>query len=147
MLWKDLLNTIKKCRKRVDFYWVKGHGKDQHNKAVDKLAKQSSKNAINPPLSIVKVRRKLSTRVVEPGCVPMRNQRISIRIITDEYLRLSQYFKFKYEVISKNSPHFGRIDFAYSKIMLDAGHCYSIRFNDNPKNPTIMKMFKELPKK
>jgi len=41
----------------------------------------------------------------------------------------------------------GNIDFAFSEIMLNAGHCYSIRFNDSPKNPTITRMFRELPKK
>ncbi len=145
-LWKKLLKTVGKCPKRVEFHWVKGHAKDQHNKAADKLARQSAKNAFNPSLSIVKVRRKLSTKSVVPGCVPMQNQRISIRIITDEYLRLQKCYKFKYEVISKNSPHYRKVDLAYSKLMLNAGHCYSVRFNDNPKNPTIIKVFKELPK-
>jgi ribonuclease HI len=146
LLWKELLKTIRTCRKRVEFCWVKSHSKDQHNKTADRLAKQSSRNAINPPLNIVKVRRKLSTKSIEPGCVPMHNQRISIRIITDEYLILNKCYKFKYEVISKNSPYYGNIDFVFSEIMLNAGHCYSIRFNDNPKNPTIIKMFRELPK-
>lgn len=146
-LWKELLHTVKKCRKRVDFYWVKGHAKNQHSKAADKLARQSGRKAFNPPLTIVKVRRKLSAKSVEPGCVPMLNQRISIRIITDEYLKLQKRFKYKYEVISKSNPYFGNIDFAFSEITLNAGHRYSIRFNDKPHNPTIIKMFKELPKK
>lgn len=146
-LWKELLHTVKKCHKRVDFYWVKGHAKNQHSKAADKLARQSGRNVFNPPLTVVKVRRKLSVKSVEPGCVPMLNQRISIRIITDEYLKLQKRFKYKYEVISKSNPYFGNIDFASSEIMLNAGHCYSIRFNDTPHNPTIIKMFKELPKK
>jgi len=149
-LWKELLRTVRKCDrcyKRVDFHWVKGHAKNQHNKAVDKLARQSARNAFNPPLAVVKVRRKLSAKSVQPGCVPMLNQRISIRIITDEYLKLQKRFKYKYEVISKSNPYFGNIDFAFSEIMLNAGHCYSIRFNDEPHNPTITKMFKELPKR
>jgi ribonuclease HI len=145
-LWKELLHNIKKYHKRVDFYWVKGHAKNQHNKAADKLARQSGKNAYKSPLTVVKVRRKRSIKSVEPGCVPMLNQRISIRIITDEYLKLQKCFKYKYEVISKSNPYLGNIDFAYSEIMLNAGHCYSIKFNDNPHNPTIIKMFKELPK-
>jgi len=149
-LWKDLLNIVKKCYahyKRVDFYWVEGHAKNKHHKAADKLARQSAKNALNPPLDVIRVRRKHSSKSVELGCVPMRNQRISIRIITDKYLRLQRIYKYKYEVISKSNPYFGNIDFASSKIMLNAGHCYSIRFNDNPHNQTIVKMFKELPKK
>jgi len=76
----------------------------------------------------------------------MLNQRVSIRIITDQYLRLQRCYKYKYEVISKSNPYSGNVDFAYSEILLDAGHCYSIRFNDNQQNPMILKMFKELPK-
>ena len=143
-LWKELLKTVRKCPKKVKFYWVKGHAKDQHNKAADKLAKQSARTAINRPLSIVKVRKKRSPKSVEPGCVPMHNQRISIRIITDEYLRLQRCYKYKYEVISKSSPIYGNIDFAFSEILLNAGHSYSIRFNDNLRNPTIIKMIREL---
>ncbi len=146
-LWNELLHAVKKCHKRVDLYWVKGHAKDKHNKAADNLARQSGRNAFNPPLTLVKVRRKLSVKSVEPGCVPMLNQRISIRIIIDEYLKLQKRFKYKYEVISKSNPYLGNIDFAFSEIMLNAGHCYSIRFNDKSHNPTIIKMFKELPKK
>lgn len=146
LLWKELLKTVRTCRKRVEFYWVKSHSKDQHNKAADRLARQSSRNATNPPLNIVKVRRKLSTKSIEPGSVPMLNQRTSIRIITDEYLILNKCCKYKYEIISKSSPYYGNIDFAYSEIILNAGHSYSIRFNDNSKNPTIIKMFRELPK-
>ncbi len=149
-LWKELLHIVKKCYKcykRVDFYWVKGHAKNQHNKAADKLARQSSRSAFNPSLTVVKVRKKLSDKSVDPGCVPMLNQRIYIHIITDKYLKLHKRFKYKYEVISKRNPYFGKIDFAFSEIILNAGHCYSIRFNDNPYNPTIIKMFKELPKK
>jgi ribonuclease HI len=148
-LWENLLHNVKKCytyHKRVDFHWVEAHAKNRHHKAADKLARQSAKNAFNPSLAVVKVRRKRSRKSVEPGCVPMRNQRISIRIINDKYLKLQKCFKYKYEVISKRNPYFGNIDFAYSKIMLNAGHCYSIRFNENPHNPMIIKMFKELPK-
>ena len=125
-LWKELLRTIRTCRKRVDLYWVKGHAKDKHNIAADKLARQSGRNVINPPLNIVKVRRKRSDKSVDPGCVPMLNQRIFIRIITDEYLKLQKCYKYKYEIISKSNPYFGNIDFAFSEIMLNAGHCYSV---------------------
>ncbi|MFC2065984.1 ribonuclease H [Chloroflexota bacterium] len=146
-LWKKLLHTVQKCPKRVEFNWVKGHAKNKHNKAADKLARQSGRNAFNSPMNVVKVRRKLSDNSVEPGCVPMQNQRISIRIITDEYLRLQRCCKYKYEIISKSSPYYGKIDVVFSDILLNAGHCYSIRFNDNQNNPMIMKMFRELPKR
>lgn len=145
-LWKKLIRIIRTSRKRFDIYWVKGHAKDEHNIAADKLARQSGNNAINPPLNRVRVRRKLSDKSVDPGCVPMLNQRISIRIITEQYLRLHKCYKYKYEVISKSNPYYGKLDFAFSEIMLNAGHYYSIRLNDNPKNPMIIKLFKELPK-
>lgn len=143
---KASLLITRNCGKKVEFHWVKGHSKDQHNKVADKLARQSGRNATNHPMNIVKIRRKLSTKSVDPGCVPMQNQRISVRVITDEYLKLHKCYKFKYEVISKSSPYYGNIDFAYSEILLNAGHCYSIRFNDNPRYPIIVKLFKELPK-
>ncbi|AKG53306.1 ribonuclease HI [Dehalogenimonas sp. WBC-2] len=148
-LWKELLRVIKRCQKRVDFYWIKGHSKDQHNKAVDKMAKRSSKNPLNPPVSIIKVRRKLSERSVDPGCVPIKGQRIFIRVINDTYLALQRRFKYKYEVISTGNPCQGYVDFIYSEkeIMLNAGHCYSVKLNDNPKNPMIIKVFRELEKR
>ena len=144
--WKELLKIVKKCPKKVEFRWVKGHAKDQHNKAADRMARESGKKALNPPLNIVKIRRKLSTKSVVPGCVPLNNQRVSIRIITDQYLRLQKCYKYKYEVISRNSAYYGDVDLIYSETMLNAGHCYSVRVNDNPKIPTITKVFKELPK-
>jgi ribonuclease HI len=48
-LWKRLIRVLRKIPKRVDFEWVKGHAKDTHNKAVDKLAKQSAKGVLNRP--------------------------------------------------------------------------------------------------
>lgn len=39
--WKDLIKEIKRfslLRKRVEIQWIKGHSKNIHNKAVDKLA-------------------------------------------------------------------------------------------------------------
>ena len=61
-LWRELVGWIVRTGRRVDFVWVKGHAKDQHNRAVDKLAKESAKRVIgplfNPPLGVVHVRRK-----------------------------------------------------------------------------------------
>ena len=81
-LWKDLIKNMQKIKKHVEIIWVKGHSKDIHNKAVDKLAKQSAKSSINKPLTFVDVRRKKSTKSTERGSVKMSGQRISIRIIT-----------------------------------------------------------------
>jgi ribonuclease HI len=150
-LWKKLMRMLKalhRNQKKFKFYWVEGHSKDKHNRAADKLAKESAMKATNPPLSVVKVRRKLSSRSVEPGCVPMLNQRLSIRIITEYNLKAQRLLKYKYEVVSEDSPYFGNIDIVYAerKIMLRATHCYSVNFNDNPNNPRIVEVIEELPK-
>lgn len=150
-LWKRLttmLMALHRRRKRFEFCWVEGHSKEKHNKAADKLAKESAKKAINPPLSVVKVRRKLSSKSVEPGCVPMLGQTLSIRVITEYNLKTQRLFKYKYEVVSEDSPYFGNIDivFAERSIILRATHCYSVKFNDNPNNPRIIEVIEELPK-
>jgi len=150
-LWKKLIRMLKalaRNQKKFEFYWVEGHSKDKHNRAADKLAKESAKKATNPPLSVVKARRKLSSRSVEQGCVPMLNQTLSVRIITEYNLQAQKLFKYKYEVVSEDSPYFGNIDIVYAerKIMLRATHCYSVKFNNNPNNPRIVEVIEELPK-
>jgi ribonuclease HI len=151
-LWKKLTAMLKALRrngKRFTFYWVEGHSVDKHNKAADKLARQSARKAVNPPLGAVKVRRKLSSGSVEPGCVPMLGQALSIRIITEYTLRTQRLYKYKYEVVAEDSPYLGKVDTACSEqnIMLRATHCYLVKFNDNPKNPRIVEVIEELPKK
>jgi ribonuclease HI len=90
-LWKDLIKQMKNCQPlRVNFFWVKGHSKDLHNKAVDKLAKKSAKRALNEPLTVIAVRRKITTKSVESGSVHMKGQRLRIRVITSEYLRVQK---------------------------------------------------------
>jgi hypothetical protein len=78
----------------------------------------------------------------------MLNQTLSIRIITEYDIKAQKLFKYKYEVISEDSPYFGNIDIVYAerKIMLRAAHCYSVKFNDNPNNPRILEVIEELPK-
>jgi ribonuclease HI len=107
--WKQLIKCIKNTGIRVMFKWVKGHSKNTHNKAADRLARQSAKLPINKPLSIVHVRRKLTTNTVDIGCVEMFGQNISIRIITSEYLKIQKISKFKYEVITQKSKYNGNV--------------------------------------
>lgn len=150
-LWKRLTRILKALhtnRKQFEFRWVEGHSKDKHNKAADRLAKESAKKAINPPLSVVKVRRKLSPKSVEPGCVPMLGQTLSIRVITEYNLKTQRLYKYKYEVVSEDSPYSGNVDIAFAErsIMLRATHRYSVKFNDNPHNPRIIEVIEELPK-
>ena len=144
-LWKELFKTIKATPYRIDFVWVKGHAKDQDNKAVDKRAKSSTKSILNKPIYTVKIRRKKSSQITVVGCIEMIGQRVSIYIITEQYLNLQKLSKYRYEIISKGSVDFGKIDFAYSELHhLKAGHKYYVIFNKDTKNPRILKLISEV---
>jgi ribonuclease HI len=145
-LWKELVRVLRKLPKRVDFKWVKGHAKDPHNKIVDKLAKLSAKGVLNRPLKVVAVRKKKSLAAVQRGCVPMRGQTLSIRVITDTYMRVQKVFRYKYEVLPETGEHSGKVDWIYhdSEECLRAGHHYQIRVNEEPINPRIVEVIQEL---
>jgi ribonuclease HI len=143
-LWKDLVKAMKATGCWVDFKWVKGHSEDQHNKAVDKMARLSAKAPINAPLTEVSVRRKRTSESVVKGSVVMSGQRLSIRVITCEYLRPQKVWKLKYEVASKASPYFGKVDIIFSADLMKDGHSYYVRVNDDTRNPRVVKVFCEL---
>ncbi len=142
--WKDLVKAIKKINKKVEFYWVEGHSKDIHNRAVDKLAKQSAKNALNDPLAIESVRRKTSEKSLERGSVKMHGQRLLIRIISNAYFKTQRIYKYRYEVLSKASKYYGNVDIIFSEELLRDGHCFCVSLNKNTANPTIMRVIKEV---
>lgn len=143
-IWKRLLKAMKKANVRVDFEWVKGHSKDEHNRAVDRMARKSAKMAVGSPLSVVHVRRKLTDEAVQIGSVKMEGQRISIRIITTKLMPVQKLWKCKYEVITETSDYYPNVDIVYSSELLKAGHSYYVKFNDEPDNPRVVKVFKEL---
>jgi ribonuclease HI len=143
-IWKDLCREIQRLGVRIDFQWVKGHAKDEHNKAVDKAAKTSAKSAINEPLSFVIVRRKKTKLKTKIGSVGVVGQRVGIRIVTSEYLRTQKVVKYRYEVISEDSIDFGKIDIAYSNHFMRDAHSYLVQFNDVPGNPRILDVLKEI---
>jgi len=143
-LWKQLVKGIKNAGCPVYFEWVQGHSTDAHNRAVDKLAKASAKSVLRPPLSVVSVRKKWTTQSVSIGSVQMLGQRLSIRVITCERLRQHKLWRLKYEVISKASPFFGKVDIIFATDLLRDGHSYSVRVNQETPNPRIVKIFREL---
>ena len=145
-LWKDLVRQKKKVPRRVEFEWVRGHSNDPHNRAVDKLAKQSAKGVLNQPLKVATVRRKITERSVERGSIEMHGQALSIRIITDTFLRTHKLYKYKYEVLSVSSEYCGNVDWIYSDHLLRAGHHYEVRVNGDTKNPRIVEVQAELVK-
>jgi len=143
-LWKDLIKLIRKSPRRVNINWIKGHAKDKHNRAVDKLAKKSAKNPLNAPLTVVGVRRKKTKKSTEIGSVEMRGQKIRIRILTTEYLSIQKVFKFKYEVISKFSKYYGNVDEIFCSEVMREGHHYEVLFNKNTPNPRVLRILREL---
>ena len=145
-LWKALLKEIKKARCHVDIQWVKGHSKDQHNKAVDRMARKSARSAFNPPKSLVHVRRKKSKESVEVGSIKLAKQRLSVHVITAEYLSVQHVWKLKYEVISKLSPYKDKVDIIFSDQLLKAGHSYYVCLNDDSANPRITRVIREIAK-
>lgn len=149
--WKELVTWIVRTGRRPDFVWVKGHAKDQHNKAVDKLARESAKRVIgplfNPPTSVVHVRRKLTKNSVQRGSVAMLGQLIDVRIVTSEFLRTQKVYKYKYEVISETSPYHGFVDIAFSLHLLGAGHHYEVALNSDQGAPKFVTICRELERK
>jgi hypothetical protein len=146
--WKRLLKLLtlaNRERRTVDIQWVKGHKKNPYNKQADKAAKRSAKNALNAPLSTVSVRRKITPKKSEIGSVKMIGQELSIRILTTEYLRSPhRLWKYKYEVLSTESPYHGNVDDIFSKMALRDGHHYVVKVNESTRYPTIVAMVREL---
>ncbi len=146
-LWKQLIAEVKKLaamRHHVVIQWVKGHSKDKHNRAADKLAKASARQAMNNPLSIVSVRRKLGTQTVQIGSVAMRGQRLAIRVVTNQHLPTHKLWRYKYEVLSKRSKYRSFIDVICSEHLLRDGHHYLVRVNRSVGNPMIVAVVREL---
>lgn len=143
--WKELLRLERRLGKRLEVRKVKGHSKNPHNQAVDKLARQSAKVAINPSLSPAKLRRKRSPKSLEPTRIPMEGQRLMIHIHRAEYLRVQRVDRYRFSVESPG-PHHQVIGIAYADpvVNLSAGHIYLVRFNEDTKNPRIEEAYAEV---
>jgi len=146
-LWKRLVRAIKSAGLRVDFQWVQGHSGDPHNRAVDKMAKGSAKSTPGPALSVVSVRKKWTREPVSIGSVRMLGQRLSIRVVTCEWLHQQKLWKLKYEVISRASPFLGKVDIIFATDALPVladGHAYFVQVNQDTANPRIVRVFRQL---
>ena len=148
--WRELMTLIRRIArtgKRIDVKKVKGHSKDKLNRRADKLARASaeSQGATRRTFRPARIRRKLSPNTVDPGCVKMRGQTETIRIITDKALPSPHTgYSYMYEVVDEDSPDFQLVDKITSEIMLGAGHTYLVRLNDEQRNPRIEEMLSEV---
>ncbi len=148
--WKDLARLLKKFKQervRVDIKWVKGHSKNPHNRAADRMARQSAKRPYSKPLTAVRLRRKLSSESVEIGSVEIAGQRMTIRIISCEYLRVHKLWKYTYEVMSRKSKYYGNVDVIFSDLSMDPGHIYYVKVNQLRENPLVEKVYREVDQK
>jgi ribonuclease HI len=138
--WQELVAAVKKAGKRVEFKWCKGHSaSNTHNKRVDRLAKASARGELRESLHVSRVRRKMTDRTTGLGSIRAEGQRVSIWVVTDELLRKPRMFAYKIEVLSEDSPYFGNVDDYFSEdIMLNAGHAYEVRLNDERQRPRIV---------
>lgn len=84
-LWKRLRKVVESFPIRVEVKWVKGHKTSVHNRAADKLAKQSAAIPSNKPLSVSQTAKKWSDQKTVRGCVPIQGQQIKIRIVSTEF--------------------------------------------------------------
>jgi hypothetical protein len=147
-LWQDLVRELVRLKKvkRVEIKWATGHSSSNlHNKAADKLAKESAKRPARPQLVPGTVRRKKSTERTEQGSVGMLGQRLKIRIIGADYLKPQKINKYRYEVMSPRSTFYGKVDFAYSEDAgMRPGHVYLVTMNHDQSYPMIAKRLLEI---
>lgn len=147
-LWKELVRSREKIRKRVDFEWVKGHGKgkakDPFNDAVDKLAKASAMSPLSKKVYRSSVRRKQSAKRTIRGSVEMQGQELRLRIVEMQWLGIQKVWKYRYEVTSLDSPFYENLDWIYSTHYMRDGHEYSVVVNDDTANPQIIDVIQEI---
>lgn len=145
-LWKDL-TRLRQQLGRVEFRKVTAHKTNPHNKAVDKLAKQSARQAnrqmISPPIA----RRKTSPRRTEARGIQMRGQTETIRIVARRNIRGRPHHLYKYEVVSEVSADFEAVDDAFARdgdIEMRPLHVYEVRLAEPGKGRWIEEVLREL---
>jgi ribonuclease HI len=145
-LWKDLVR-LKQRAGRVEFRRVQGHKTNPHNKAVDKLAKESARSAYLDMTPAPMVARKRSPRKTEPRVVAMRGQQETIRILVVRDVPGQPYHAYKYEVVSEDSPDFQAVDDAFAldgEVELRRSHIYQVRFSPTGKGRWIEEVLAEV---
>lgn len=151
-LWDQLLLQIKNFVKNgiyVDIKWVRGHGKDKHNNAVDRMAKKMAhlplfKIPKNGPVSIFTPKRVVSHHKMEIGCIEMKGQVMSVKLLSSDLLQPQNIWRYQYQVLTKTSPYHNRVDQIFSKTSLDVGKAYLVKVNSTTNNPEIVKVYREI---
>jgi hypothetical protein len=76
----------------------------------------------------------------------MEGQVMDIYVRTDKWMTVQRCFKYRYEVMSDDSPYCGRVDDIYSfrPLVLSAGHAYTVRVSDGPGAPRVVESLGEI---
>lgn len=143
-LWKKLKKEVNACPIRVQIEWVKGHKSNIHNRAADRLAKESASMPFNQPISFSETTRKWSDRKTKRGCIPVSGQEIKIRIISREYKRHIRAYEYRYEVIDPADKSYMDVDFVRYAQELSRNKCFLVRLNADRTNPYIEELIEEL---
>jgi hypothetical protein len=79
----------------------------------------------------------------------MRGQTLSIRIITDTYMRVQSCTRQVRNSARDRDPLSGKLDLIFhdSKQCLRARHHYEVRVNTDAKNPRIVELLREIERK
>lgn len=145
-LWQELVR-LKRRAGRVGFRHVKGHGSNPHNKAIDRLARESAELAREPVRAAPMVARKRSSRKTEPGVVPVEGQVETIRIVSVRGIRGQPHHLYKYEVAGENSTHAGAVDDVFAAnddFALRRNHIYEVRFGTGEKGRWLAELVAEV---
>ena len=124
-LWQELTTQIRKSDLRVEFKWIRGHKQSVYNKRADRLAKASAQEAFQPAVVPSSPGRKRSTNPTSPGSVRMEGQVMAIRVIEAQVLRTQDLNRYRYEVVSHDSPYRDRVDW----IVADPRDCAAATFH------------------
>lgn len=146
--WKEFVRLAvlsSKQGKPVKVVHVPGK-KSPRTKAVDKLAKQSAKQASKRQLNPSEVRRKRTDEPIQIGSVEMEGQLMTIHIFKSEYQPLHRLTKYWYSVVSKASPYYRRACVIYSELHHLRRRTYRVRVNHDTGNPRIVKEFGQVPR-
>ena len=150
-LWKELAKAYGKIRKRVLIEWVKGHGKgtakDRHNYRADALAKVSAKSPLRQSVFRSSVRRKVAPGDTKRGSVRLFGQTIMIYIIEVQRLRVQKTWKYRYQVVSQDSPDRHAIDWIFSSEHMRDGHFYEVQVNEDIRHPQVLALLREVDRK
>lgn len=131
-LWRKLLTlTGRFYSKRIFISIQHEKGKTNiHNKAVDKMAKRSSKSPLKKNFSVATARRKKFKGAGTFLRQQLRGQTLSVRVVTDRCHVVQKTYEYKCEIITRKHPSHKSCGTLFGKMLLKAGHHYLIRISD-----------------